>query len=282
MKNPSEQLSGILEDFYFFDTIEGIESMPGYVRRVDSSVDKFDDIIGWYQLKDKIQISCQKKDCNTRHGRGYLIRIVSGGVTNIGHVCGEKFDPENFIVRERMAKNKIRHMEQVRYVTSLKNDEKRYWDMVEQIELAGRGLMNKKGRFKMGIENGEKIFGTLVSMAKKESYTVTRLRTLTDEEFEEVKKFQERPSRTFYEEIGKIANGACFAIDESSIYLSAKKAATSLRNIEVDKSTTDELIKVANAVRDIPKMLEELVAADAEFDAFSANQNNMQLLAYII
>jgi hypothetical protein len=185
-------------------------------------------------------------------------------------------------VRERMAKNKIRHMEQVRYVTSLKNDERLYWGIVEQIELAGRRLMNKKGRFKTSIENGEKIFGTLISMAKKESYTVTRLRTLTDEEFKEVKKFQERPSRTFYEEIGKITNGACFATDEASIYLSAKKAATSLRNIEVDKSTTDELLKVANAVRDIPIMLEKLAAADAEFDAFSASENNMQLLAYIV
>ena len=64
-----------------------IEEIPGYVKGIDPAKHKLKAIIGNYHLKD---IHCGLA-CNTAHDKGYIAQTQSGAVTNIGHICGQKY-----------------------------------------------------------------------------------------------------------------------------------------------------------------------------------------------
>ncbi len=64
-----------------------IEEIPGYVKGIDPAKHKLKAIIGSYHLKD---IHCGLS-CNTAHDKGYIAQTQSGAVTNIGHICGQKY-----------------------------------------------------------------------------------------------------------------------------------------------------------------------------------------------
>lgn len=64
-----------------------IEEIPGYIKGIDPTQHKLKAIIGSYHLKD---IHCGLS-CNTMHDKGYIAQTQSGDVTNIGHICGQKY-----------------------------------------------------------------------------------------------------------------------------------------------------------------------------------------------
>lgn len=269
-------------EFNFYDSIESIKDIEGYSERVDPKVESFDVIVGWYKLKDGKMTRCQKADCQQMHNTGYVIRLKSGCVTNIGNICGKEFDPDNFIIQERLAKNKIRHYLVVQRISEMKGEIDKYVDLVSEMERLARNFMNAKGDFKRGIEGGEKIFGHLTGMAKKSDYTVIRTRKLSDAEYEEARKIRERPARVVHEEIGRIAYASCFSIEEHVVYLKAKKSLQALQSVDVERGDTKQLQKVAKDISEIVGQCDVLRDAMLEFDKFVSHPRNKELLPFIL
>lgn len=72
-----------------------ITSRPNYVDRIIKGDHKLEEIIGYYQFKEKL--NCALKGCNQPHQKGFLVRTDQGIETHIGNVCGSgefgiKFD----------------------------------------------------------------------------------------------------------------------------------------------------------------------------------------------
>lgn len=69
-----------------------IVAIAGYVKGIDPSEHKLKSIIGSYHLKD---IHCGLI-CNNLHDKGYIAVTQSGVVTNMGHLCGQKYFGTDF------------------------------------------------------------------------------------------------------------------------------------------------------------------------------------------
>ncbi|MGR2680059.1 hypothetical protein [Chromobacterium haemolyticum] len=281
MKVPTEQLRGNIDDFDFYDNMEEIRQVPGYTERIDPEVDEFSSISGHYRLKDKEKTPCQKLGCRQPHGKGYLIRLKSGKVSNIGNVCGRKFDPDNFVIHARMAENKIRHLGALRFAQKLQDDFEYYYDLVERIKSESKAFLISRADFKKSIERGEDVVEKLKEIANRADYSVYRTRRLSDEEFKEAKKVREYPSREVNEHMGDLVNVKCFSLNETDIFLKAQKALKALQDLDPLASSTSELNKVSTSVMEIQKGIDKIKDAQSELEKFRANVNNINLLPYI-
>lgn len=282
MKVPVEQFRGNLDDFVIYDNMEDIRQIPGYTEGIDPGEDEISSISAFYKLRDNKRTPCQKLGCSQPHGTGYVIRLKSGRVSNIGNVCGRDFDPENFIAHVKLAKNKIRHLEAFNYIQNLKNDVETYVGLVECIKQEARNFMIARGEFKNSIEQGDKVVGYLKAMANRSDYAVHHTRRLTDEEFEAEKKTKEFPQRQVSEIIGYLANAKCFAFEEHKVYLLAKNALSSLQKIDLQTSTASDFINVSKDVMEIRQWLAQIKEAQSDLDKFKSNPNNINLLPYIV
>lgn len=63
-----------------------ITSRPNYVDKIIKGDHKLEEIIGYYQFKEKLH--CGLKGCNQPHQKGFLVRTDKGIETHIGNVCG--------------------------------------------------------------------------------------------------------------------------------------------------------------------------------------------------
>jgi len=61
--------------------------MPGFCVDVDPNAVKLETIIGNYTESDFVR--CGLSNCHTKHGKGYLVKVEDGTVTNIGKDCGK-------------------------------------------------------------------------------------------------------------------------------------------------------------------------------------------------
>lgn len=71
-----------------------ITSRSKYQAVVDPAANPFKRIIRHYWLR--IPIQCSIKSCRQAHNQGFLVELLNGDETNIGHVCGRKYFGESF------------------------------------------------------------------------------------------------------------------------------------------------------------------------------------------
>jgi hypothetical protein len=68
--------------------------MAGFTVDIDPEAAKLKSIIGSYAFKDFIK--CGLASCHQPHGKGYLVELADGRVTNIGQDCGKTYFSVNF------------------------------------------------------------------------------------------------------------------------------------------------------------------------------------------
>lgn len=83
-------------------TPRDITSLPGYRERVDPTREPLNRLLKHYYVSPQLQCSL----CGTWHNDGYVVLLDDGGITNIGHDCGEKFG-EKFFAEEKAYQEKI-------------------------------------------------------------------------------------------------------------------------------------------------------------------------------
>lgn len=69
------------------ENFNDVYEMPGFCVDVDPNAVKLDTIIGNYTESDFVR--CGLSNCHTKHGKGYLVKVEDGTVTNIGKDCGK-------------------------------------------------------------------------------------------------------------------------------------------------------------------------------------------------
>lgn len=76
-----------------------VTDLPGYTDGINPKTQKLVSIIGRYILADPVR--CGLSSCRTPHGRGFVVTIDGGQVTNIGKDCGKKHFGVDFIEMSR-------------------------------------------------------------------------------------------------------------------------------------------------------------------------------------
>jgi hypothetical protein len=71
------------------DSWEDVATRPGFVQDVDPAAVALDAIIGNYQEAEPVR--CGLSTCRQPHGRGYLVTLRDGRLTNIGKDCGRNY-----------------------------------------------------------------------------------------------------------------------------------------------------------------------------------------------
>lgn len=69
------------------ENFNDVYEMPGFCVDFDPNAVKLDTIIGNYTESDFVR--CGLSNCHTKHGKGYLVKVEDGTVTNIGKDCGK-------------------------------------------------------------------------------------------------------------------------------------------------------------------------------------------------
>lgn len=72
--------------------IESLDEMleiPGYVSNLDLKGKKLETLLSDYNFSQRIP--CGIKSCHRKHNKGYVVKTTDGQITNIGHICGEKY-----------------------------------------------------------------------------------------------------------------------------------------------------------------------------------------------
>lgn len=83
-----------------------LSNLPGYTDSVDPTTQPIRTVVTHYTIKP--MIPCGLKGCRQPHFYGYVVALVDGGVTNVGHVCGEQFGQRFVDERKKYADNIIR------------------------------------------------------------------------------------------------------------------------------------------------------------------------------
>lgn len=83
-----------------------LHSVTGFRESVDPQQSPLKRIITHYHLSD--ETACGLKSCRQPHREGFLVELIGGGCTNVGHVCGRQFG-ERFATEHRLyAEREIR------------------------------------------------------------------------------------------------------------------------------------------------------------------------------
>jgi hypothetical protein len=69
-------------------TPEDIQALPGYMDKVDPKLTPLSHIIEFYYIRP-FQIQCGL--CGKFHMEGCIVKLENGAITNIGHICGDRF-----------------------------------------------------------------------------------------------------------------------------------------------------------------------------------------------
>lgn len=70
-----------------------IVALPGYIERVDPAVTPLSHIVDSYYIGPGT-IRCAL--CGQGHSEGRIVALITGGITNIGHICGKRFGEQKY------------------------------------------------------------------------------------------------------------------------------------------------------------------------------------------
>lgn len=78
---------------------DDVLALPGFKADIDHKKKKLTSIIGRYLFADKVR--CGLASCRTPHGRGFIVTVEGGDITNIGKDCGKTHFGVDFITLSR-------------------------------------------------------------------------------------------------------------------------------------------------------------------------------------
>jgi len=76
------------------ENFDDVYNLPGFRVDVDPKAVKLETILGNYTEKEFV--TCGLSSCHTKHGKGYLVKVADGTLTNIGKDCGKTHFGVNF------------------------------------------------------------------------------------------------------------------------------------------------------------------------------------------
>jgi hypothetical protein len=258
-----------------------ITSRERYKAPIDPAANPFKRIVRHYWLR--IPIQCAIKSCRQPHNDGFLVELVSGDETNIGHVCGKKYFGMSFAEGVDNYRRDILGPELRQKLLLSKNSIRSILPKVEELCAEEEATLGRQKR------NFRRLFPQLCKVlsqrAARGQSTITQARQRPHDEierlvalnpgtprdrfvYEEVTVAQIKGLKTFEENLHELLHGQLREPIEEFL----------LGNVAL--MTVEQLIKTDTWLRYIDETLSRAESAIADARAFFS-EDNIESLRYL-
>lgn len=256
-----------------------LHDLAGYTKDIKPEDEPQLRIIGHYYLTPMIQ--CGIKSCHQKHNEGVVLALSDGRVTNVGHICGERFGDRFRTAFKTYSDQHIRPPA-IQKLAELKT-------RLATMQMALHDMRTKTNqlceRIQAFRERFPRVAQELVRRANSGNDRVFESVPLTNAEVDNLvaaNPGSRREQFRYREELrGRIAGLKLFAIKlRDQIVTGFVDKAEQLRDADIPALSTERLLNWDNWAEDFDRRFDEasaLLALGTEF--FS--RGNLDLLAYL-
>lgn len=261
--------------------------MPGFMVDINPEATKLKSIIGSYAFKDFIK--CGLASCHRPHGKGYLVELADGHVTNIGQDCGKTYFAVNFEEMRIIFDREIRAKERRGTLTSLQHQLPAIEERIRSLKdgpFSG-GWIYKLSQSLTGATSGlpEGVTSLVKKLIHSRSGRLTRQRLATREERERLRASgQHLEKETYLEDlIGQLDGIATLYPENDLRELLVKKLRGELDElalVDVDQLDDRSLARLAKWSEEIEPTLVKAAEVIAMGQRLFLQSNIRQLMAF--
>lgn len=118
--------------------------IPNYCYNVDPTVEPLKRIVESYNLNFEVQ--CGLSNCHSWHKDGVIVELENGKLTNVGHICGNKFG-EKFEFERKVYEDKVQRPKAIKLINELLQLLPLIGDKIDLIEKQTEVLQTRKLNF---------------------------------------------------------------------------------------------------------------------------------------
>jgi hypothetical protein len=261
-----------------------IEEIPGYKKGLVPTKHKLKAIIGSYHLKD---IHCGLSECNSPHDKGYIAQTQSGAVTNLGHICGEKYfgiDFKTYVNQHKRDVTEKSHRDLLSTFSlqlyDLENEIKNLRVSADWIYLTSQSLVCR------GKECPDEVVQAITAMIKSPSNILKKSRLATEEEMKAAELSQTKVSKPYYiQDNIAVISGLDALLEENNlknlVVLEIEENIKIFKNLKIDNLSPKELAKWAKWVSSV-KSTKDKIEASIDAGTILLKSSNLKTFKKII
>ncbi len=226
-----------------------VHEIPGFVIDIDPKSVKLEKIIGNYT--ESVFVRCGLSSCHRKHGKGYLVSLADGRITNIGKDCGKTHFDVDFESMRRNFDRDIQNKERRENLKAFQHQIPAFRNIVSELltEEAGANWINRKIQ---DLTNpGKGIPDSIVEVVRKvrltREPTLSKPRFATKEEKEQVEVAEGRKIEGPYyidEPVGTL-DGIAVLYPENDLrellVLGLQKLLCEIEELDVDSLSSPQL-----------------------------------------
>lgn len=270
------------------ENFNDVFEIPGFTVDVDPKESKLESIIGNYQEKDLVR--CGLSSCHTKHGKGYLVKVEDGTVTNIGKDCGKTHFGVDFESMSRQMDRDIEYKERRENLKAFQSLIPDYQENVNDLRTQESGADWLYGNIKKLTTPGKDVPDSVVEITRKVRLTrnpeLTRPRFATSEEVKQIEVAERRKIEGPYyidEPVGRLQGIAALYPENDLrdlLVLGLEKLFKELEELDVDSLTSPQLRANINRATSADSQLRQAQNAIAEGRRLLQAENLLQLMQF--
>lgn len=209
-------------------------------------------------------------ECNSPHDKGYIAQTQSGAVTNLGHICGQKYFGIDFTT---FANQHNREVTAKSHRDLLSTFSLQLYDLENEIKtlrvskygadwiyLTSQNLINR------GKDCPDEVIRAIAAMIKSRSNIVKKSRLATEEEVRAAELSQTRISKPYYiEDNIAVISGFDALFEENElkklVIIELEEKIKPFKNLKIDNLTHKELATWAKWVTTVENTKDKIKAS---------------------
>ena len=109
-----------------------IYNLSGYTDSLDPSREELKQVITKYELP--IKGRCGLPNCRTPHNKGYIVKTITGRLTNLGHICGRNHFGSTFTTLKNQLNREIEYKNKIEILNNAKSNISHYYHELKSLE----------------------------------------------------------------------------------------------------------------------------------------------------
>lgn len=270
------------------ENFNDVYEMPGFVVDVDPKTVKLEEIIGNYTELEFVV--CGLSSCHTKHGKGYLVRVAGGSITNIGKDCGKTHFGVDFESMRRNFDRDIQNKERRENLKAFQHQISNYRDNVTEQRTQKAGADWIFSTIKHLTTPGKSVPNSIVEVVRKVRLTrnpiLTKPRFATNEEIKQAEVAERRKIEGPYyidEPVGQLQGSAALYPENNLrnlLVLGLEKLFNDIEALDVDSLTSPQLRTNINRTTGVDSQINLALNAIAEGRRFLQPENLKLLLEF--
>lgn len=270
------------------EKFDDVYEMPGFVVDVNPKTVKLEEIIGNYNELEFVV--CGLSSCHRKHGKGYLVRIADGSITNIGKDCGKTHFGVDFESMRRNFDRDIQNKERRENLKAFQHLIPDYRENVTELRTQKAGADWIFGAIKALTTPDKGVPESIVEVVRKIRLTrnpaLTKPRFATSEEIRQIEVAERREIEGPYyiaETVGQLQGTAALYPENNLrelLALGLVKLFKDIESLNVDSLTSPQLRTNIIRITGVDSQMSLVSNAIAEGRKFLQPENLKLLLEF--